>query len=168
MSERWARCAGFPAYEVSSVGRVRQRHTRRAISAWPNDEGYLYVNLQARGAWFKRRVHKLVWESHRGLVPCGLEVEHRDRKRGNPRLRNLRLARHGHNIANSEKRAGRSSEFKGVTWCASRKCWQGQLKDRGTNYFLGRSKSETKLARLYDRAARKHFGKFAVTNFGRR
>lgn len=168
MSKRWARCLDFPAYEVSTTGAVRQRHTKRQLSTWPNDEGYLYVNLQAAGKWSKRRVHKLVWESHRRRVPAGLEVEHRNRVRSDPRLRNLRLARHGQNNANSLSRANTSSPYKGVTWCAARNCWQAQAKSAGTNYFLGRFRSPIKAARAYDRAARRLFGKFAATNFGRR
>lgn len=167
MSERWARCIGFPAYEVSARGAVRQRHTRREISAWPNDEGYLYVNVQARGKWFKRRVHKLVWRAFRGAVPAGQEIDHRNRVRNDPRLSNLRLATRSQQLANSNP-VGAASAFKGVTWCKARDLYQAQIKQYGVNHFLGRFKSEEKAARAYDRAARRLFGKFAVTNFGRK
>lgn len=167
MSERWARCVGFPAYEVSTGGTVRQRHTRRSISAYESDTGYLIVNLQVAGVWRKRAVHGLVWRAHRGAVPAGFEVDHRDRVRRNPRLSNLRLATHSQQMANSNVLGG-SSAFKGVTWCKARDRFQAQIKQHGVNHFLGRFKSERKAAAAYDRAARRLFGKFAVTNFGRK
>lgn len=166
MSERWACCIGFPAYEVSARGAVRQRHTRRAVSAYER-KGYLIVNLQASGAWFKRPVHGLVWRAFRGAVPAGQEIDHRNRVRNDPRLSNLRLATRSQQLANSNP-VGAASAFKGVTWCKARDLYQAQIKQYGVNHFLGRFKSEEKAARAYDRAARRLFGKFAVTNFGRK
>ena len=168
MSDRWARCLGFPAYEVSARGVVRRRHTKSVVSAWPNDQGYLYVKLQRAGQWFKRRVHKLVYEAHKGRVPIGKEVDHRNRKRDDPKLRNLRAITHGQNVHNTPSREGTTSRYKGVTWCKARELFQAQIKFKQKVHFLGRFKSERKAGQAYDDAARRMFGKFAVTNFGRK
>lgn len=164
MPERWARCAGFPDYEISTDGHVRQRHTLRRISPFENDQGYLYVNVQRAGKRFKARVHCLVWKSFRGRVPPSRTVDHKNRVRNDARLTNLRLLGPSMQQANQGSLRG-AVQYKGVTWCKARGRFMAQIKQHGVNYFLGRFRSQRKAGLAYDRAARRLFGKFAVTNF---
>lgn len=165
MPDRWARCAGFPAYEISTTGSVRQRHTGRVLGCAPSDTGYPTVHLQRAGRWYTRTTHTLVWRTFRG-DPGGREVDHRDRNRGNPRLSNLRLATRSQQMAYAACTRGRS-RYRGVSWQKSRGAWFSCIMVQRQNRFLGRFKTERGAALAYDIAARRAFGRFAVTNFGR-
>lgn len=169
MPERWARAAGFPAYEVSTSGRVRRRHTGRLCGIWLDSNGYPSVSLQVAGDWRKPTCHLLVWRSFRGPVPHPLTVDHRDRNRGNPRLGNLRLATRRQQQANSDRsHAHTHSDYRGVCYHINRGYWVARIRDGGKQLHLGCFENEADAARAYDVAARKAFGKFAILNFARR
>jgi len=87
-----------------------------------------------------------------------------DHKNGNGidnRKENLRNATRSQNMANTRKKAKRTSRYKGVSWDRFRNKWRVTL--RGGS--LGRYDCETKAALIYDRNASKVFGEFANLNF---
>jgi hypothetical protein len=60
--ERWLPVAAYPLYEVSTLGRVRNAHTKHVLKPAPNSKGYLCVLLY-QGSKRSRRsflVHRLV------------------------------------------------------------------------------------------------------------
>ena len=46
-------------------------------------------------------VHRIIWIIHKGEIPEGMEVDHKDRNRANNYLGNLRLLTHSQNIRNN-------------------------------------------------------------------
>jgi transcriptional regulator of NAD metabolism len=59
---------------------------------------YLTVNMCQNGMYFRRSVHRLVWEAFNGPIPGRLEVNHKDLDRANNRLDNLELLTHRENV----------------------------------------------------------------------
>ena len=57
-----------------------------------------------------------------------------------------------------------SSQFKGVSWIKSRKCWRAYIRAKGIQLNLGYFDSEINAALAYNNAATKYFGEFAKLN----
>jgi NUMOD4 motif/HNH endonuclease len=96
----WLPVTGFEGYyEVSRFGLVRsvtrkgvgRRGVRgRILKPFPDDAGYLKVNLAKDGKTVTRRVHQLVMESFAEPCPPGMEVRHYpDPDKSNNALTNL-------------------------------------------------------------------------------
>lgn len=79
------------------------------------------------------------------------------------RRTNLRRATHQQQAMNTRKRAGCTSQFKGIH--RSGRKWVALIKTAGRQMRLGSFDNEEDAARAYDAAAREHFGEFARVNF---
>lgn len=121
----------------------QERHTR-------------YVFAQRKGG-ARIQLHRLLL----GNPP--FEIDHRNRNGLDNRRQNLRPATRTQNNANSQKRAGTTSVFKGV--CRHKSAWVANAGGPGKKRYLGRFNSERDAALAYDRAAREIFGEFARLNF---
>lgn len=85
MSETWATIDDHEQYEVSSMGRVRNRRTGLVRKPTANEKGYLRVQLG--GSWL--RIHRLVAAAFIPN-PCGKpQVNHIDGDKTNNRADNL-------------------------------------------------------------------------------
>ena len=113
---------------------------------------------KANGKYIK--MHRLIM----GLTEVdSIHVDHVNGDGLDNRKCNLRLVTHQQNIFNSKARPG-TSEYKGVCWDKVNKKWQAQIMKNGKSYKIGRFSDEKKAARLYDKAALKHFGEHAWLN----
>lgn len=95
MTEVWAPIEGFEeAYEVSSLGRVRSarryRVSGRILRPSAAGNGYRKVALRAGEKRATRYVHHLVLEAFVGPRPTGTEACHRNGRRDENDLANLR------------------------------------------------------------------------------
>jgi len=102
---------------------------------------------------------------HRSIKPGLLRIDHKDGDGLNNQKNNLRPSTNGQNIANSRKRRGCSSRYKGVTWHKHNKTWKAQISVSTKMIHLGSFDSEILAAQAYDSAARRHFKEFARLNF---
>jgi len=101
---------------------------------------------------------------HRVLLPGVALVDHVNGDKLDNRKVNLRPATVTQNAANSAKRSGTSSQYKGVSWSASAGRWVAQIQAAGVKRNLGRFTDEAEAAAAYDQAAVEAFGPFALTN----
>lgn len=110
-----------------------------------------------------RRRHLLM---HRLILdpPKGMTTDHRDGNGLNNRRRNLRPATMQQNIR-AKGPAKHTSRYKGVSWDRKSRKWRSQIEvGRRKAKWLGLFASQRKAALAYDRAARRHFGRFAYQN----
>lgn len=96
MNDEWKTIAGFEAYAVSSLGRVKRvvggRGARAGkILTWHTctQTGYADVRLVVNGKAHARTVHTLVARAFLGSLPDGLVTRHLDGDKLNCRLTNL-------------------------------------------------------------------------------
>lgn len=71
----------------------------------------------------------------------------------------------GHRKQRSSVLGKCSCHLKGVSFDKERNKWKSHIKVHGKSIHLGRFAEAEDAGRAYDRAALKHFGKFALTNF---
>jgi hypothetical protein len=99
--------------------------------------------------------HRLAWFYVTGEWP--VEIDHRDRQRGNNVFSNLRSATSSLNKANTVPRG--SLGFKGVY--RNYKGFSARICVEGTTHYLGIFRTVAEAASVYQAAAEKHFGEFA-------
>ena len=106
VSEVWAKVQGFPAYSVSSAGRVRRDGASRGavpgrvLKLSRDANGYACVNLYDNGRPVKSYVHRLVAAAFLGAPPSpDHHVAHWDGDGMNASCRNLRWVTQSENEA---------------------------------------------------------------------
>ena len=76
----------------------------------------------------------------------------------------LRPATDLQNRRNQYKYKNNTSGYKGVYWLKTNKKWMAQIKITGRAKYLGSFVNKKEAAKAYNKAAKKHFGKFARLN----
>jgi hypothetical protein len=92
------------------------------------------------------------------------ETDHKDGNGLNNQRRNLRAATNSENQANCPIKKNNTSGYKGVTWDASRGKWLVQIQVNYRKIGLGRYVDKREAARIYNKSAKKYFGKFTTVN----
>lgn len=98
-------------------------------------------------------------------APSGLQIDHKNLSKLDNQRCNLRLATGGQNSSNQPKKAGKTSQYKGVYFIPTTHRWQVQIRVNRRLMHLGVFANEIDAALAYDAAARKHFGVYARCNF---
>jgi hypothetical protein len=102
-------------YEVSDDGRIvrislvpengRQlKVTRKIVPQNKSRNGYMMIDIQRNRRHLKYSVHRVVWEAHRGKIPSGMDINHRDGDKTNNRLDNLELMTRSENMLHFHRR----------------------------------------------------------------
>lgn len=92
--EIWKPVVGYEGfYEVSDFGRVKSLPRKGAkggmLKPYPNEQGYLKIDLYKNGKKRIHKVHQLIMRAFVGECPDGYEVDHYDWNPKNNSLGNL-------------------------------------------------------------------------------
>ncbi len=157
--------------------------------AMVDDEDYEFLNQwkwyarrgkrkQTTDTWYAQRTgprpNKQAIHMHREVLGrMGIQDfpqgDHKDSNGLNNQRYNLRPATVNQNGCNRRKRNGCTSRFKGVHWHkANGSGWMTTIYLEGKLNYLGTFENETVAAKVYDAAARHHFGEFAKLNFNQK
>lgn len=79
---------------------------------------------------------------------------------------NCRWATQPQQMANAGlRRGGKTSQYKGVSWCKVTKKWRAQIGPAGPGKYIGVFEDQVEAAKAYDLAAVSRYGEFANVNF---
>jgi hypothetical protein len=98
-NEIWTDMWGFPNYEISSEGNVRNKKTEKVISQRQDGNEYKLISIFYNKKKYTKRVGRLVWQSF-NKCECKETIDHLDRNKGNNNLGNLRCVSMKENFTN--------------------------------------------------------------------
>lgn len=133
---------------------------------WAMKKGnYIYAERSNYCNKTKKSNHMKMHREIMKVTDKSILVDHIDRNPLNNQKSNLRLCNKQQNAANSKKRKGGSSKYRGVSLCWDRKNrYIARLYYKGRNYHLGRFKTEIEAAKAYNEKALELYGEFANLN----
>ena len=99
--EVWIKAKGFPSYEVSNTGQIRNAKTGRILKQYKNQRGYMITCLHENGVQHARRVHRLIADAFFDGDHDGLDVNHIDGRKTNNHISNLEFCTRKQNIAHA-------------------------------------------------------------------
>lgn len=111
---------------------------------------------------------KPVIQMHHVICPTDKLVDHANCDGLDNRRLNLRPATYSQNGANSKRKGKQAHGYKGIYLDSTprrKRRWVASIKVNYRTQYLGRFSTSEEAARVYDAAARKHFGAFARCNF---
>lgn len=111
MTETWKDVPSRSTHEVSSFGRIRNKHNKRILKQQLIEGGYMKINI-AKGTYF---VHRLVALAFLPNPLCKKTVDHKNKKRADNRLENLRWADFAEQSAN--RAICKTNNARGVWQC---------------------------------------------------
>lgn len=142
MEEIWKDIKGTGGmYQISNTGKVISLWSGRPKLLKPViNYGYPRIFLTGKNGKNRRHyVHRLVYETHVGPIPEGMDVDHIDGRRANNVLSNLRILNRRDNVTAGFDRLRSSnkllSKYAGVTPC--RRGWAVQCHIEGKSMYVG-------------------------------
>lgn len=91
--EIWKDIEGYEGlYQASTLGKIRSIYRyKKELKPSTTHNGYGRVNLAKNKHYKKRFVHNLIWETFKGKIPDGMQVNHINENKLDNRLENLNL-----------------------------------------------------------------------------
>ena len=120
-----------------------------------------YVHVKNRGT-ITILMHHLIMGKKPNLV-----VDHINQNKTDNRRCNLRFTTRSQNAINSNKKIGKTSKFKGVSWDTKRQKFVASLTINNKFKHLGFFENEVDAALARDKAAKDIFGEYAYLNFNK-
>lgn len=129
---------------------------------WRLGNGYAVTFYkQCNEKWKSIRMQHVVL----GIYPDKKKlIDHIDRDRLNNRKYNFRFCTNKENVRNAKLSKANTSGYKGVSWQKNRKNWAAAIRVDNKTIHLGVFKTRIRAAKVYNMAAKKHFGEFANLN----
>jgi hypothetical protein len=127
-----------------------------------HDEGYASRQITRNGKRIVIWMHRVILE-HMGYKDFA-NSDHINRDKLDNRRCNLRPATNYQNGYNRRKQNNNTSGYTGVYWNRAAKKWKAEIGVTGKSIFLGYYDDKKEAAKIYDKAALKYHGEFAVLN----
>ena len=88
----WGQAKGFSKYLISTDGQVYSLKRDRLLPQGYTQRGYKQVDVcNDQGIKKHMRVHRLVYMAHIGVIPEGMQINHKDENKVNNCIDNLEL-----------------------------------------------------------------------------
>ena len=114
--ERWLPAEGYPNYEISDLGRIRNQKGQ-ILKPHLTAKGYQRIQLTVNGNRSNRLVHSLVAEAFVLGRADGLQVHHKDGDKQNNRASNLAWVTQSENIKHAYDTGLKKPQAKYIVTC---------------------------------------------------
>jgi hypothetical protein len=108
--EEWRPILNHENYEVSNEGNVRRKSTGTPVKQNLDDREYYSIMLWTNKKQYKKRVHRLIWNSFNDCE-CEETVDHIDRDKHNNNLNNLRCISNRENSINRDTISNKTNKY---------------------------------------------------------
>ena len=148
----------------NATGNLIWRFTKSAtapagsIAGSVNSKGH--VNVQVNKKMYA--AHQLVYAMHHNHIPA--EIDHINGVKTDNRIENLRSCTSSQNKGNIGLLSSNITGYRGVSLNRRTGFYHAQIKINGKQTYLGRFDTPESAARVYNIAAKEHFGEFAYLN----
>lgn len=143
-------------YEVLS--KFKWTYSKRGHN---KSSGYAYRHIRTEGPGYK--VKSIMLHTQILRTPEGLHGYHINGEGLDNRRTNLRVCTQGETNRNKRVFSG-SSKYKGVYWYKKSGGWKSKITINYKQIHLGTFSDEKSAAIAYNKAAKEHFGEFALLN----
>lgn len=142
------------------IWRVTKSATAPAGSTAGSVNARGHINVQINKKMYA--AHQIVFALHHGFIPP--EIDHVNGIKTDNRIENLRTCTSSQNKGNIGLLSTNKSGYRGVSLNKSTGFYHAQIKINGKQTYLGRFDTPEAAARVYNIAAKEHFGEFAYLN----
>jgi hypothetical protein len=105
--ERWLPVREFPDhYEISSLGNLRRIGSDQIRKPQVARNGYPMFMICIKNQRCMRSAHRMVADAFLGPIPSGMQVNHKNGVKGDPRVENLEIVSNGENRAHAYRVLG--------------------------------------------------------------
>ena len=112
-SIEWEQAEGFSKYLISTDGQVYSLKRDRLLPQGFTERGYKQVDVcNDEGIKKHMRVHRLVYMAHVGVIPEGMQINHKDENKTNNCIDNLELMTNKENCSYGTRNARISKSMK--------------------------------------------------------
>lgn len=84
-------------FDVYKDGRIINKKTGQEVGRPKNEYSYGGIGIRIDGKVVYINTHRVIWLVHKGFVPIGYTINHKNGVKGQPRLTNLELLTSGEN-----------------------------------------------------------------------
>jgi len=158
--ETYANITGFPNYQVSTFGNVKNVKSGRILKPSQEGGGYLYVILTDDGERSSKKIHKLVANAFLENPENKSCVDHINHDRKNNHLSNLRWATYSENNQNALMKSNNTSGVIGIVWNKNVNKWIARINVNGVQKSLGYFVNKDDAITARSDAEIQYFGEF--------
>ena len=160
MAEVYANITGFPKYQISNHGNVKNVRTNRILKPSISGRGYLQHKLSEDGEISTKTIHKMVANAFLENPENKRCVDHQDRNRTNNNINNLRWATTIENAQNSSMKSNNISGVTGVSFHKASQKWNARIRADGRDIYLGLFENKNDAIFARQNAEIQYFGEY--------
>ena len=162
--ETFGNVVGFPNYQVSTFGNVKNVKTGRILKPSIGSDGYYIVKLYNDDVKVTKRIHKLIALTFLENPDDKKCVDHVDRNSKNNHISNLRWATYVENSQNASIKSSNTSGIAGISWYKKTNKWHARIQVNGVQKHLGYFENKDDAITARTNAEILYFGDFRAVN----
>jgi hypothetical protein len=108
--EEWKPILNHENYEISNEGNIRRKSTGTPVKQALDDREYYSIMLWTNKKQYKKRVHRLIWNSFNDCE-CKQTVDHINQDKHDNRLENLRCISNRDNAKNRGTISNKTNKY---------------------------------------------------------